>query len=119
MSLEMTVSSDSCCVRWTSVRKRTLLCGEPGLGSTGGVTGGFGTFGRVMFHGAYMSNLPQDGPTSTPHASVGHSKDRSRARRKSSRNNSVMSWHTCASARWRRTQASPTARATRSSFVLL
>lgn len=101
------------------MRNRTLLCGEPGLGGEGGLTGGLGTFGKVMFQGAYTSNLPQEGPTSIAHASVGHRNDSCRALMKSSLNSSIISQQTCSSARWRRIHASPTARATRSSFASL
>lgn len=38
--------------QWTSVRNKTRLCGDPGLGGDGGVTGGLGPFGRVTFQGA-------------------------------------------------------------------
>lgn len=38
--------------QWMSVRNRTLLCGEPGLGGEGGVTGGLVTLGKVMFQDA-------------------------------------------------------------------
>lgn len=38
--------------QWMSVRNRILLCGEPGLGGDGGLTGGLGIFGKVMFHDA-------------------------------------------------------------------
>lgn len=38
--------------QWTSVRNRTLLCGEPGLGGEGGGAGGLGMPGSVTFQGA-------------------------------------------------------------------
>lgn len=66
-----------------------------------------------------MSNLPQVGPTRRAHASEGDSRERRRAMMKSSLNSSLMSRHTCSSLRWSRTHASPTARATVSSFVSL
>ena len=90
--------------------------GEPCGGGEGGVTGGLRTLGKVTFQGAYRSNFPQEGPTSRAHASEGHSREYCRARMKSFLNSSVIWRHTSASARWSRMHASPTARATRSSF---